>query len=335
MQATRSGGGDNLTVNSVTVGEVHTGLLHHSSGVSASVAQTLVDVVLGERVTRSERPISHVASPPTLTGVDCHLPSANGARVHGVGTVRAWSSITGGHILQAVACTTVHRGGSDRRLPWSYYLARPGQLHTLNRVRMEQVTTGFLDTPARPGQLDLHAIARRFVDVIQDRPGLDRRAALRASRTHVRFAIPSGATDADPSMVVALTIVNGNERTLRVTGLTHDQIPAAIDFCADLARHDWLLTTLLTVVERSRIGTVARPALIERLTPALDHLLHLWMPGAHTDEALADLWRALEGRPGFSRQWQVNVDRIRDQIALGLLEKLGAPQKVGAGADGQ
>jgi hypothetical protein len=47
------------------------------------------------------------------------------------------------------------------------------------------------------------------------------------------------------------------------------------------------------------------------------------MPGARGSETSAGLWERLERRPGLSRQWQMSVDRIRDQIALttiGLLE---------------
>jgi hypothetical protein len=309
-------------MHSVTVGEVHTGLLHNSSAVSTSVAERLVDVVLGERVIRSERPISHVISPPVLTGVDCHLPASQGPRPHAVGTVTSRASITGGHILQGVSYTTVHLGPSDHRLPWSYYLARPGQLHTVNQVRLEPLATDFLEQPLNPGQLDVHAIARRTVDAIQDRPGLDRRTAVRSARTYLRFAIPCGTKESPGRPVVTFGLHGESGRTLQLAG-TDAAVAAQIEFCADVARHDWLLTTLRSVMERSRVGVGARADLIDRLKPALDHLLHLWMPAARTEAALHELWQAIEGRPGFSRQWQATVDRIRDQIALSLLERLG------------
>jgi hypothetical protein len=55
---------------------------------------------------------------------------------------------------------------------------------------------------------------------------------------------------------------------------------AAVELCEDLALHDWLLTALLQLIEHSRHARNARPQLINRLQPAIDHLLHLWMPAA-------------------------------------------------------
>ncbi len=52
------------------------------------------------------------------------------------------------------------------------------------------------------------------------------------------------------------------------------------------------------------------------LRPAVDHLLHLWMPRAHVDRSLGHLWDELEQEPGFTRQWRSLVQRIRDQLAV-------------------
>jgi hypothetical protein len=313
-----------MTGSSVTVGEVHTGLLHHSTAVSGTKAAQLLDVVPGVRVARSDRPISHVTSPSVLTGVDCLLPTVSGARVHAVGTVASRASLIGGRILQSAAYATVCRGPDDRRLPWSHYLAHPGEVQTLTKMNADQVAHGFLDHAPAAGYIDLDAIGRRTLNAVQDRPGLDHQSAFRVGRTRVRFVIrPATGTPATGAAAGARFTIRGDSvRTLRLTGAAAP-IAAQIEFCEDLARHDWLLSALLSLVERSRIGTDSRSVVIDRLTPALDHLLHLWMPAARTDAALAEVWRALEVRPGLSRQWQVNVDRIRDQVALGLLERLG------------
>ena len=58
------------------------------------------------------------------------------------------------------------------------------------------------------------------------------------------------------------------------------------------------------------------PAAVLALRPAVDHLLHLWMPYAHVDCSLLHLWDVLERDPGFTRQWQNLVQRIRDQLAV-------------------
>ena len=320
-----------MTERLVALGEIHTGLLHQSSAVSPAGAAQLLQVVHGERVARSDRPISHVSSPPTLTGVDCLLPTANGARVHGVGTVSSQSSITGGHLVQGIAFATVRRGVSDRRQPWSHYLARPGTVETLTKISLDNVVDGFLSTHRTPDHLDLAAISRRAVDAVQDAPGLDHRSAVRQPRTRCRFVVLDGNPD---SPVITFSVIDEATRTVYLDG-GPTALAARVELISDLARHDWLLTAVLAALERSRIGSDSRTLVLERLKPALNHLLHLWMPAARTDAALTQVWRALEERPGFSRQWQVNVDRIRDQVALGLLENLGVRPEEKVGVHGE
>lgn len=313
-----------MTKNFVTVGEIHTGLLHQSFAVSPAAAAQLLRMVHGERIARSDRPISHVSSPPTLTGVDCLLPTDNGARVHGVGTVRSQSSITGGHIVQGTAYATVHRGASDRRQPWSHYLARPGTVETLTKVNVDAVIGGFLRNYSTADQLDLEAIGRRAVDTVQQAKDLDHRSAVRLPRTRFRFVVSVAGPQTQPtSPTITFSLVDDVTRTVQLDGGSAT-LDAQIELIGDVARHDWLLTAVLLVLERSRIGNDSRPLVLERLKPALDHLLHLWMPAARTDAALNEVWRALEERPGFSRQWQVNVGRIRDQVTLGWLDSQGA-----------
>jgi hypothetical protein len=46
------------------------------------------------------------------------------------------------------------------------------------------------------------------------------------------------------------------------------------------------------------------------------------MPAARVSQDLLELWDYLERWPGFSRQWRVSVDRIRDQIAASTIALL-------------
>jgi len=65
---------------------------------------------------------------------------------------------------------------------------------------------------------------------------------------------------------------------------------------------------------------------VKKLHPAVEWLLHLWMPAARVDPALLPLWELLDERSGFSKQWRTSVDRIRDQLNLStmtLLEEAG------------
>jgi len=68
----------------------------------------------------------------------------------------------------------------------------------------------------------------------------------------------------------------------------------------------------------------SRPAaeLIGMLRPGIDHLVHAWMPAAHASRTLGRIWQELDLRSGFSLQWQKTVERIRDQVSVGLFEAL-------------
>src|SRR5690349_15857270 len=71
----------------LTFGEIHTGLLQNSTALSGDRVSALLDLVVGERVRRFERPIAHTVSPDRLTGVDCGLPASSGRSTRGIGTV--------------------------------------------------------------------------------------------------------------------------------------------------------------------------------------------------------------------------------------------------------
>jgi hypothetical protein len=133
-------------------------------------------------------------------------------------------------------------------------------------------------------------------------------------RTRLRWAaLTSGAETAEPR--VRFTIEEGNVRTVAVTAGAASSAHV-VDLCEDLALHDWLLTAILHILDRSRIGALPRTEVVRRLAPAVDHLLHLWMPAARVDRSLLGVWESIERRPGFTRQWRASVDRVRDQVAV-------------------
>ncbi|MBV1850601.1 SCO2521 family protein [Catellatospora tritici] len=298
----------------MTLGEVHTALLRNSTAVSTTDTEALLDLVQGRRVRRSERPIAHAQSPDRHIGVDCAL-AGTGARVRGVGTVCTRATITGGHVAQASAYVRVVRGDAGRRLPWSHYLAAPGTIETIGKIDAASITDAMLR--GEPGEaLNLDAIGNRTLDQVQLDHRLDHRPAFRTARTRLRWAAGPGE-----STTLSFSLDDPTTRTLRLPRTDLDDRATAA-FCEDLALHDWLLTTLLTMVESRPAGS-ARADTVARIRPAIDFLLHLWMPAARTDPALQELWRDVERRPGFTRQWRVNVDRIRDQLALATIERLG------------
>jgi hypothetical protein len=309
-------GGD----SSVVLGEVHTGLLQSSTALPTASCVDILSLISGERVRRHERPISYTVSPDLLVGVDCRLATASGTKARGVGTVACRASITGGHVLQASSTVQVARSEHDRRLPWSYYLARPGRVEAIGRTEQWDLASGFLASKSSGPTLDLGAVSTRVVDGVQHSWQLDQRAPFRAARTRLRWAAVTATPE--PDDVPRLTVEKGNLRTFVVSCGT-DDLETISGFCEDLALHDWLLTTLLHLIERSRIGIDPQLEVVNRLRPAVQHLLHLWMPAARMDQTTAALWESLERRPGLGRQWRTAENRIRDQLALAAISLLG------------
>jgi hypothetical protein len=300
----------------LAIGEVHTALLRSSAALSVAACETLVSLAGGERVRRFERPIAHVVSPLVLTGVDCRPAMVNGAKARIVGTVAGHASITGGHLVQGMATTRVAPSRSTRRLGWAYYLARPGWVELIGRAPADELAAGFLGSPADADVLDLGAIGSRLIGDVQSAPVLDGRLPFRVERTRLRWV--AWPAPGEPS--AQFRVERDGMRTLVVQGDV--AVASAGEFAADVALHDWLLTALNRIVERSRVGIDDRASVVQRLRPAVEHLLHLWMPAARGDEAAAALWTGLERRPGLARQWDALVNRVRDQLALGAIAAL-------------
>jgi hypothetical protein len=253
-----------------------------------------------------------------LTGVDCVLPSTSGRETRCVGTVSAHATVTGGHVVQGSAYTMIVDRPSVRRLSWSHYLAQPGSLETIGKLDAADVRRAIGPGALREGVLDLGAISARTLDEVQRSPTLDRKPPMRSRRTRMRWAV----TPADDDRVRASFRVDSDtNRTLELRAPVRE-VDVVVSLCEDLALHDWLLTTLVGILETSLTGTGTHIQRIERLRPAVDYLLHLWMPGARVDESVAALWQSLEHRPGFTRQWEASVNRIRDQIAMATITLL-------------
>jgi hypothetical protein len=312
-----AGAGDAILV----LGEIHTGLLQSSSPLPVARCEHILASFRGERVRSSQRPIAYAVSPDLFTGVDCRLASPSGLKLRGIGTVSSHAAMTGGHVLQASAATALVRPPGARRQPWSHYLARPGRIEVIGRGNQDDLVSGFLASKGTAGTLDLGAISTRLMDSTQVAANVDRRPPFPAPRTKLRWA--AVLSDSRPTQLLRFTVEAAALRTVLIScppGLAG----SIRDFAEDLALHDWLLSTLIRVTERSRIGMDARPEVLERLRPAVDHLLHLWMPAARAEQTALMLWEGLERRPGLSRQWHALVDRIRDQVALGTIALLSA-----------
>ncbi|GAA2482753.1 SCO2521 family protein [Winogradskya humida] len=300
------------------VGEVHTGLLRGRDPATQDEAGRFVDLVAGEPVLVSERPISYVRSPAVPVGVDCALVPPGAARqVRGVGTLLQRSAVTGGHIVQGSAYTQIVPSGGTARRAWSHYLSRPGVVETIGRVRGPELA-GTL-AAGREG-LDIGAVAARALDRVQRVSARAGTPRLRSARTRLRWLADTGGD----APLVRFGLGKGDFRAIRLTvdaGCPPAEVAA---LCEDIALHDWLLTTLIEAVRKAAPGVLARDEALRRLDPVIDYLLHLWMPDARGGDLSARVWAVLESRPGFTRQWRTLESRIRDQLSAGAVAALAA-----------
>ena len=167
-------------------GEVRTCLLPALQALDSRAAAQLLGLRADERVLLSERPNLYGRSPDTLTGVDCPLPSADGARIRAVGTVAARASLTEGRVLQSSAHFRIPASGPDHRRPWGHYLVRPATVEPFGKLPYEAVAQGLLNG-GRHGELDVGLIADGLLTRLLRHPLLDhtrqqRRGVVRRGR---------------------------------------------------------------------------------------------------------------------------------------------------------
>jgi hypothetical protein len=243
-----------------------------------------------------------------------------------VGTVVSRAVITGGRVLQSSTWTELTRAASDKRLPWSHYLSSPGRVEvTSSRPDWADVGTGFLERPAGAA-LDLGAACVGTMTDVQQAAELDGTPPFKAQRTTMRWLLADPSND---GVEAEFIVGSDRDRALRLV-VRHVQPGEVRRLCEDVALHDWLLTTTLGLVERSR-WKVDGYRRTEPLRLALEHLTHLWLPGAGVADRLMPIWEGLERRAGFSRQWETTVNRIRDLIAVVTLERVEAMATVKPG----
>ncbi len=170
----------------------------------------------------------------------------------------------------------------------------------------------FLGGPATATALDLGAVNVRTLASVQRSERLDHDPPFRGRATRLRWS----AETSDGEQEIEFTLGADGLRTVRLR--TPELNPRALaEFCADLALHDWLLSTLLDIVDRAVGRSRPAPELISMLRPGIDNLVHAWMPAAHVSRTLDRIWQELDLRAGFSLQWQKTVERIRDQLSVG------------------
>jgi hypothetical protein len=293
----------------VRLGEIHTGILQNSVPISADVARSVLSTLPHQSVRTWERPIRHAASPEVLTGLDHRLPSRTGTQVRGIGTVATELSVTAGRLLQAATRAMIVRSAAGRRVNWSHYLARPAVVEAIGRLMPPDVVEGFLRDESHNG-FDLGAVCTQWMDWAQSSADLDHRNPFPAPRLRLRWTAVPGS----PARIV-FRVHNDRLRQVRIVASEEvmDSLPG---LCQDLALHDWLLSSLISLIDTASIGQRNREEVLTRLRPAVDHLLQAWMPATRSRAEVAPFWVALERSSGLTRQWENAVSQVRDQVAL-------------------
>lgn len=314
---------------SVAVGEIRTGLLRHGATLTRTATNVLLDLLPGEPVLESQRPIQHALSPDVVNGVDCQVVTDTGARIRAVGTILTHAAITGGRVLQTSSYTHIDPAGSRHRQQWSHYTAQPGRLETVGRADAAKLATGFTEysgIPA-PGCLDLGSVCERLALRLQASEILDGRPPIKFQWTRLRWSVLYAAKDDDSAASADFTLLDDTNRavTLRVPYKLRDtyRLVEVLELCRDLALHDWMLTTLTRRIERASAVAGDRARSVAELYPTVSNLLHLWLPGARVSPELEAVWNGFERQPGFTRQWRIAVDWVRDQLSLHTLRLLG------------
>lgn len=301
----------------VVLGEIRTCLLPHSMTLDGQTTDELLATVAGATVLRRERPGPLAFSPRRATGVDCHLgwgaTATATARV--VGTVASSVVLVGGRLVQLSSHTTVVRAQQKRRRPWSHYISRVGVTEVIGEVpdhsaAHRELVAGYFAPPG-PNTLDLASICARHLDDLRSSPLLDQRPQLRAPTTRLRWTAVVGG-NAGPA--VSLRLEDELCRALRVTVREATDLPDALRLCQDIAVHDWLLTVIDARVRAAEGLDDGQQVTV--LAPVLEHLAHLWMPGAQVPAAMRAPWRDLQAAANFSKQWTARVEQVQRRIEV-------------------
>ncbi|PKV80089.1 SCO2521 family protein [Nocardia fluminea] len=308
---------------SAVLGEVRTGLLPAAAALSRDSAAELMALVHGHPVPSRERPVTWAQSPVVLEGIDCRLATPDQRRVRAVGTVAARAAVVGGRILRSSARSAIVPAASDRRQKWVHYLDRPGVAEVLTRApdnHAADLAAGFL--AVRDGATDTFdpgAVAARLAVRVRRNPMLDQRPPLHTPTTRLRWAarVVEGA-----AATMTLTLYPDELRTADFVVGDFAELAAVQGLCDDIALHDWLLTVLTEVIDEAEMSELSRTPVDRVISPLLEHLVYLWMPGAATAPVIRRLWDVLEADPGFSRQWNARVGQLRDRLAVATLAAL-------------
>ncbi|PXX63273.1 hypothetical protein DFR70_106333 [Nocardia tenerifensis] len=301
----------------IALGEVRTCVVPASAALHRAEASELLALVPGRRVLWRQRPGTLAVSPTVPVGVDCEL-ALPGPALRVVGTVASRAVVLGGRVLQSSVCTRVARAVEPDRQTWSHYLSAVGRTEVLGRIGdraavHDALRDGYLDGRPSADTLHLSSIGERLLARLRTDRRLDQRAPLQSMTTRLRWAATIGGSTGPR---LSLRLDDESVRSAWVVVRCEADLAQAQRFCEDLAAHDWLLTVgAAALAEADRFPAIGRER-PEILAALLEHLAHLWMPGAHTPQGLRGLWKGLQSDPGFSRQWTALIGQARDRLSV-------------------
>jgi hypothetical protein len=309
MTTDRSGSGKAGEAVAV-LGEITTRLLDASIPLAPQEATALLDLMPGRRPVWATYPVHRVQSADLGFGVDCDLFTGRGGIARTIGIVNAHAVLTGGHIMQGSAHAMVAIDANTKRQRWSHYVARQGVVEVINKVAADELSRAYLWSEPTPDHLDLRAVGDQVLELVENKPVVDRGSRLKTLSGRLRWAALIREAVVKPQVEVDL--LEDGTYLVSLTARSAD-VEGIIRFCEDLALHAWLLAALNRAFERSM-----RPMnnLYDELVPALQYLGHLWNPRAHLPTRVHHLWDPIEEGPQLSRAWQSQVARTRDGIAL-------------------
>ncbi|WP_194819751.1 SCO2521 family protein [Nocardia sp. XZ_19_385] len=299
----------------VVLGEIRTCLLPHSTALDGEATDELLALVPGASVRRRERPGPLAFSPSKAIGVDCHLAWGSTDSVRIVGTVASTAVLVGGRLSQMSSHTTVVRAPQRKRQPWSHYTSQIGVTEVIGKLPIppdadQELIAGYRTAPS-PTTLDLSSVCARQLGDLHRSPQLDQRPPLRAPTTRLRWTAQIGG-NAGPA--VSFRVEEELTRTANVIVRAPDEIPDALRFCQDVAVHDWLLTVIDAKVLAAE--GLSHGQQVAVLAPILEHLAHLWMPGAHVPSTMRSQWRDLQAEANFTKQWTTRVEQVERRIEV-------------------
>ncbi|MFB7720525.1 MULTISPECIES: SCO2521 family protein [unclassified Nocardia] len=300
------------------LGEIRTCLLPHSTALDGQGTEEFLALVPGASVSRRERPGPLAFSPPRAVGVDCHLSRGDAAKARIVGTVASTAVLVGGRLAQMSSHVTVVRAPQQQRRSWSHYVGRVGTVEVIGTLpdregADQQLTDAYL-AASGPGILDIASVCARQLDELRKSPLLDQNPPLLAPITRLRWTARMGRERG--TSVFFRVGDDERPRSVTVTVQHAEDLPAALRFCQDVAAHDWLLTVINAKVLAADGFGGGYDRQVEVLAPVLEHLAHLWMPGAHVPDSMRALWRNLQSDAGFSRQWDTKVAQLEHRIGV-------------------